>query len=63
MFCELQCGPCESSIQLDTEWEESAWLMVYRFADAHVACGVFTDRKELPSRPVVDDEDGSGIEA
>lgn len=60
MFVELQCGFCESSLQMDSEWEESVWLMVYRFADAHVNCGSFTDRTDLPVRAVVEDtEDGS----
>lgn len=52
MFMELCCGFCESSIQLDSDWEESCWLMVYRFADAHITCGTFTDRTALPDRAV-----------
>lgn len=61
MYAELACGFCESNLHLDTEWEESCWLMVYRFADAHTQCGSFTDRTELPSRAVTveDSEDGS----
>lgn len=65
MFLEMACGVCDSSVQIDSAWEESVWLMAHRFSNGHVKCGTYTDDVELPTRPAyldaVDDE-GSGDE-
>jgi hypothetical protein len=64
LYANIDCGHCGSAIHIDSEWEESIWLMVYRFADAHVDCGTFTDRTELPTRSQVTVEDeGSATDA
>lgn len=42
MHVELVCS-CEGTLILDTEEAtESVWLLVFRFANAHVACGYMT---------------------
>lgn len=34
------CGSCESVFEIGTDdYEDSAWLMAFRFANAHVQCG------------------------
>lgn len=40
MFIELSCS-CSAAIQIDVEKsrEEAAWLLINRFANAHVSCG------------------------
>lgn len=45
MFAEVHCS-CEGSFQVDSEWDESVWMMLYRFADAHVSCGYMTERSD-----------------
>ena len=42
MYVNVDCGICGSCINIDSEWEESSWMMLFRFADAHVDCGTFT---------------------
>lgn len=51
MYASVDCGPCASSISMDSEWEESTWLLVNRFSAAHVQCGTFTETTEMPVRP------------
>lgn len=68
MFLEINCGGCESSVQVDSDWEESVWLLAWRFTAGHVGCGTFTDLAELPVKPPVltkvetdeDDDDTEG---
>lgn len=69
MFAEITCGKCESNIQFDSEWEESVWMIVYRFANAHVACGSFSEPTGLPGKVAAaldaadaEDEDDAEVE-
>ena len=45
MFAEVHCA-CEGALQIDSDWDESVWMMLYRFADAHVTCGFMTSRAD-----------------
>lgn len=53
-FIEMNCGPCESGMQVDSaenEWLDAMLtLLVQRFVDAHVKCGFAT--------PVVNTDEG-----
>lgn len=43
MFVQMVCS-CESELSVDTEDNQnSLWFLVFRFANAHVACGYMTD--------------------
>lgn len=43
MFVEMVCA-CEATFHIDSsENEESAWFLVFRFANAHVGCGYMTE--------------------
>ena len=63
MYVAMECK-CGGSISIDSEWEESCWLMSFRFSEAHVKCGTFTDNSEMPVRPAYldDDEDEPDVE-
>ena len=37
-YINLMCGGCDSQYEVNTDFEEAAWLMAYRFANAHVKC-------------------------
>lgn len=41
MRVEMLCA-CEASFSLDSDQEDTAWFMVFRFANQHVACGYMT---------------------
>lgn len=42
MHVEMVCS-CEGSLILETDEDsESVWLLVFRFANAHVGCGYMT---------------------
>jgi hypothetical protein len=42
MHVEMTCN-CEATLILETEEStESVWLLVFRFANAHVSCGYMT---------------------
>lgn len=50
MFVEMVCT-CEATFHIDsTENEESAWFLVFRFANAHVSCGYMTDARSDDDR-------------
>lgn len=61
MYVSSECK-CGANFNVDSEWEESAWLIMFRFVDAHVKCGTFTKNADLPARidvHIVDErEDG-----
>lgn len=44
MYVEMVCGACESYFNCDAEPEEESavWMMMHRFANAHVECGYMT---------------------
>lgn len=44
MYVEMVCGNCESFFNCDADADESSamWMMMHRFANAHVACGYMT---------------------
>lgn len=41
MFAEMVCV-CGATFQLDVDDDIPAWLLVNRFAEAHVGCGYIT---------------------
>lgn len=53
---DLNCGGCDSTLQLDTTsdtYEDTAWLLVQRFMNAHaISCNFAT-----PMAPVSTDEE------
>jgi hypothetical protein len=51
MYANMECGKCGSSMHIDSEWEESTWMMAHRFADSHIKCGTFTATTEMTVRP------------
>lgn len=51
MYCELTCGRCEAHLQMDTENEDGAWLLVLRYAEAHVECGFVTPAAKTDDQP------------
>ena len=44
MYVEMVCGACESYFNCDADSDESSpvWMMMHRFANAHVDCGYMT---------------------
>lgn len=44
MYVEMVCGACESYFNCDADAEEGSavWMMMHRFANAHVDCGYMT---------------------
>lgn len=44
MYVEMVCGACDSYFNCDADVDESApvWMMMHRFANAHVDCGYMT---------------------
>jgi hypothetical protein len=43
MFAEMVCGKCESYFNADSDDDDAAlWVMMNRFANAHVPCGYMT---------------------
>jgi hypothetical protein len=60
MYVEMVCGHCDSYFNCDGDEDESSalWMMMHRFANAHVPCGYMTpvnqhgeplDATELPA--------------
>lgn len=42
---------CEATFHIDSsENEESAWFLVFRFANAHVSCGYMTEAQSDEAR-------------
>ena len=60
MYVNLECS-CEAMLQIDSDWVDSTWMMIYRFADAHVTCGFMTPREDVvvPTKPVAADPDAA----
>lgn len=54
MFAELTCT-CEAHMQVDAEEADACWLLVWRFVNAHVACGYV-------SAPAQETEDTTTVE-
>lgn len=59
MYVEMVCGSCESYFNCDADAEEASavWMMMHRFANAHVDCGYMTrvvqeDDPESSASPV-----------
>lgn len=44
MYVEMVCGACDSYFNCDADSDESSpvWMMMHRFANAHVDCGYMT---------------------
>jgi hypothetical protein len=42
MHVDMTCGYCEGSLSLSSEEESAVWMLVHRFANAHVPCGFVT---------------------
>lgn len=44
MYVEMVCGQCESYFNCDADSDETSavWMMMHRFANAHVECGYMT---------------------
>lgn len=44
MYVEMVCGACESYFNCDADSDEASavWMMMHRFANAHVDCGYMT---------------------
>lgn len=44
MYVEMVCGNCESYFNVDADPEDTSpvWMMMHRFASAHVECGYMT---------------------
>ena len=44
MYIEMVCGACESYFNCDVDDDEAnaLWMMMHRFANAHVECGYMT---------------------
>lgn len=71
------CGGCESVFEvMTTEYEDSAWLMAYRFANAHIKCGFVLPAanvetavklelgwEDLPQEEAADLDEDAGVEA
>lgn len=59
MYVEMVCGACESYFNCDADADEApaVWMMMHRFANAHVDCGYMTrvvqeDDPESSATPV-----------
>jgi hypothetical protein len=55
MFVELMCS-CSAAITVDLEKgrEDAGWLLVNRFTNAHVACGLVSpllEQHDTPTKP------------
>jgi hypothetical protein len=55
MFVELVCS-CTASITVDLEKnrEDAGWLLINRFTNAHIACGLVSpllEQRESPTKP------------
>lgn len=52
MFVELMCS-CSASISVEVEKsrEDAGWLLVSRFAAAHVSCGLVSPMLEEQDNP------------
>lgn len=48
MYVALICG-CDAQLELDvpSDGEAAAWVMVHRFSNAHASCGYVTPLQEL----------------
>lgn len=57
MYVEMVCGSCESYFNVDADPDDTSpvWMMMHRFANAHVECGYMTR--------VVQDDDPEAISA
>jgi len=42
MHVDMTCGYCEATLSLGSEEESAVWMLVHRFANAHVPCGFVT---------------------
>lgn len=70
MFVEMTCGSCEAHFQMDAEDNDTGvWSLVYRFTDAHSACGYVAPVRQDPVerhvrmvKAKVRNEDASGTD-
>lgn len=63
MYVEMVCGSCESYFNIDADPEDTSavWMMMHRFANAHLECGYMThvvqdddpNSTELPRKKVI----------